>query len=292
MPFQLVQIVELVFIGLLAGTVGGLLGVGGSIIMIPAMDLTLGAGRQHLYQAAAMIVNIFVASPAALQHWRFGAVRRSIIRWLVPGALAGVIIGVALSDRPFFKGVNEIRLARIFGCLLAYVTVYNIMRLVRGNKLAGMDEEQSMELPPWRVSLVGCGMGLAAGLTGVGGGALAVPMQQIFLRMPLKNAIANSACTIVFSAIVGSIYKNSTLHLHGYGVSESFTIAAVLIPSAFIGSWIGARLTHKLPRTPVRIFFILFLLAGTIRMFTTKPKSAPAPKATTTVVAPATQGNH
>lgn len=277
-PFE---IAALVFIGLMAGMIGGLLGVGGSIIMIPGMDVVLGAGRQHLYQASAMIVNIFVAAPAAVQHWRFGAVLRPIIRWLVPGAMVGVLAGVALSNQPIFHGVNEVRLAWVFGALLAYVTIYNIVRLVRGNRLPQLNEASVLQLPPARVALVGAGMGLAAGLTGVGGGALAVPMQQIFLRMPLPNAIANSACTICFSALIGAIYKNATLARHDYTLWQSFIIAAALIPSAFVGSWIGAMLTHRLPRKPVRIIFILFLLAGAVRMFVARPRGEAVPGPTT-----------
>jgi uncharacterized membrane protein YfcA len=134
-----------------------------------------------------------------------------------------------------------------------------------------------------------CGMGLAAGLTGIGGGALAVPMQQVFLRMPLRKAIANSACTIVFSAIIGSIYKNVTLpFVHHIAVWESVLIALTLIPAAFIGSWIGARLTHRLPRQPVRIIFILLLVASVWVMWTGRksPASAASPSNPTTLTAP------
>ena len=63
-------------VGLLAGVLGGLLGVGGSILMIPAMVFLFadryGPEGQHLYQAAAMIVNLFVVLPAVDRHRRAG----------------------------------------------------------------------------------------------------------------------------------------------------------------------------------------------------------------------------
>ena len=66
-------------IGLMAGTLGGLLGVGGSVIMIPALTAIFGP-EQHLYQAAAMAVNVGVAVPAAWRHHGAGAARRDVLR--------------------------------------------------------------------------------------------------------------------------------------------------------------------------------------------------------------------
>ncbi len=189
----------------------------------------------------------------------------------MPSPAAGVVAGVFLSNWQVVRGANSVRLARIFAAFLAYVAAYNIYRLVRGNVLPRMDDAASRRLPPWRICAVGAGMGLAAGLTGIGGGALAVPLQQLFLRMPLRNAIGNSACTIMFSALIGALYKNATLHAdHGIALAASLAIAAALTPSAFVGGWLGARLTHRLPRQPVRIAFVLMLLVGMWRMWTAR----------------------
>ena len=59
------DIVMLLLTGFGAGLLGGFVGIGGSIIMIPAMLLLLGQ-NQHLYQAAAMIVNVVVALSGAV----------------------------------------------------------------------------------------------------------------------------------------------------------------------------------------------------------------------------------
>ena len=88
----------LALIGLLAGACGGLLGIGGGIVMIPAMTEVFGPD-QHLYQAAAMIVNFFVVVPAVYQHVRAGAVDRSAVRRLIPLGPVAVVAGVALSER-------------------------------------------------------------------------------------------------------------------------------------------------------------------------------------------------
>ena len=63
----------LMCIGLVAGLLGGLLGIGGGVVMIPAIALLLGRDI-HLAQAASMNVIFFVAAPAVVRHWRAGAV--------------------------------------------------------------------------------------------------------------------------------------------------------------------------------------------------------------------------
>ena len=57
------SIIAVCLIGLVGGCLGGMLGLGGSVFIIPALSLALGP-NQHLYQAAALTANIFVAVAA------------------------------------------------------------------------------------------------------------------------------------------------------------------------------------------------------------------------------------
>ena len=74
------------------GLAGGLLGIGGSVVMIPAMFFIFGE-NQHLYQASAMICNFFVAISATVAHRKGMLLMENVIKWLIPSALAGVISG-------------------------------------------------------------------------------------------------------------------------------------------------------------------------------------------------------
>ena len=86
MGFELWVYFAIGVLGLVAGTLGGMLGVGGSLIMIPALVMMFGREGQtegfnlHLYQAAAMIVNLFVAIPATLRHRQAGAVMGAVMK--------------------------------------------------------------------------------------------------------------------------------------------------------------------------------------------------------------------
>ncbi len=267
-------------IGLIAGFVGGLLGVGGSIIIIPCLITYMShkaggysGSQQHLVQAAAMICNVFIALPAVWGHYRARAIINDVVRQLIPTALLGVALGVALSNSPLFAQDKGRHLLTGFTIFLLYVAGYNLKRLFSTRRLSDTFDP-ARKIPSWKVAAVGLPMGITAGLLGIGGGALCVPAQQLILRIPLRYAIANSAATIVCSAILGALYKNITLAQHAMSIHESLRMAAMIIPSAIVGSLIGSRLTHLLPRHLLRIAFIIFVLAVAWLTFSKARKTA------------------
>ncbi len=245
---------------------GGLLGVGGSTIIIPAMIVYLShtvrgysGNLQHLLQAASMICNVFIAMPAVFVHRLAGAIMEPIVKWLIPSAIVGIICGVVVSNSSAFARDNGRYLAIILAGFLGYVAVYNIWRFFRKTNLTESFDPDAV-IPIWKIILVGLPMGFVAGLLGIGGGALCVPAQQIVLRLPLRRAIANSAVTIMCVSFCGAIYKNITLAGHGLEMKESLSLAMMLVPTAIIGSYFGGKLTHVLPRKVLRIVFIVFMV--------------------------------
>lgn len=95
---------------------------------------------------------------------------------------------------------------------------------------------------------------------------MAVPLQQVLMRMPLRAAIANSSAVICVSASLGAIYKNVSLGLHHARWQDSLLLAGILAPTCWIGGLIGASLTHRLPVRQVRIALIVFLAVAALRM--------------------------
>jgi uncharacterized membrane protein YfcA len=256
-------------IGLVAGVLGGLLGVGGSVVMIPAMTEFFGP-QQHLYQAAAMIVNFFVVLPAVYQHRRAGAIMGGMVRRMAPLAIAGVVVGVVASEWSVFHGAGQARLVMLFGVFLFVVAARNTLRIVRGGSRRIDTADPGDELGRgWRVGLAaGVPTGIVAGLLGVGGGTVCVPVQNRFLGIPIRNAIANSAATILALSLIGAAGKNYALHTQHpeYTLTQSLHLAAALIPTAIAGSLLGSRLTHQLPLRALHIIFAAFLFIAGGRM--------------------------
>ncbi len=131
----------IVAIGLTAGLTGGLLGVGGSIVMIPALTEFFGPD-QHLYQAAAMMVNFFLVIPAVDQHQRAKAIDRATVSRLIPIAVGAIFVGVGFSELPVFAGTGEAYLRGLFGLFLLSAGGYDLYRLFRRDRSEDGRSEQ------------------------------------------------------------------------------------------------------------------------------------------------------
>ena len=252
------------------GLFGGLLGIGGSVFMIPALVFAFGE-NQHLYQASAMICNFFVGTTAAMVHKKADVLVSDVIKWLVPSAALGIIIGVAVSNSSAFAHGNSYLLARIFGLFMVYVVIYNCFKFrTHSSRVGDFDISKTRRSVPLTI-LCGLLTGIPAGLLGIGGGTVCVPAQQLFLKMPLKRAISNSAATIASVALIGAFYKNLTLTQHSIEIADSLRMAIVVIPGAIVGAFIGGRLMHKLPSNVVRVVFILLCALACYKLLTVAP---------------------
>lgn len=258
------MLTAVVALGLLAGGFGGLLGVGGSVLIIPGLTLLFGP-EQHLYQAAAMVLNISVALPAVRRHTLAGCVDFRCVRWVLPGAIAGVGFGVALSNTAVFRGAEGgMWLGRVLAAYLLYTAAVNAARLWKPRA-----EDSPVNTPrvtATRCLITGLAMGGCAGLLGVGGGVLAVPMQQTLLGLPLVTCIGNSSAIMCITAAIGAVYKNATLGTHGLHWHQSLVLWLWLIPSCWLGSRLGAGLTHRLSVRQVRAAFAALLTVAAYRM--------------------------
>ncbi len=300
--YTTLQILQIAGLGLVAGTLGGMLGVGGSVVMIPGLVWVLGRPlgvEQHIYQASAMIANVAVSLPAALRHRRAGAMVPGVLKWMLPAALVCVVLGVWLSNLPIFAGAQGgVWLGRVLAVFLVYVVYLNVRKLWVGgggggggggstdaSRAADSAEDQSPTIDPRRAArgglTVGTIMGTTAGLMGVGGGALAVPLQQTLLNLPLRRCIANSSAVICVSAAIGALYKDATLADRvGPGVAAAIeaagqppitwqtglAIGLLLAPTAWAGGRIGASLTHVLPLRVIRTAFIGLMVVAAWKM--------------------------
>lgn len=269
----------ILLLGLLAGVLGGMLGVGGSVVMIPGLAILFSFNKsaepnQHLFQASAMIVNVVVSVPAMLRHRKAGALVSDALVWMLPAALVFILVGVWVSNLPVFEGAAGGRwLGRLLAVFLVYVMIVNNLKLRNRTPIEKVNTEL---VTPARGLTVGAVMGTIAGLLGIGGGAVAVPLQQVLMKLPLRNCIGNSSAIICISAGVGAIYKNATLAPHmpadgPPGWRISLLIALLLAPTAWLGARLGAGLTHRLPLRQVRVAFILLMAVAAWKMAAIPP---------------------
>lgn len=265
MPFANDELVRLLALGLFAGSVGGLVGLGGSIIIIPVLTLFMHRD-QHLSQAAAMIVNIFVALPAAFRHHQAEAIRWDVMVRMLPFGIVFILLGVELSNQ-----ADGQVLQKMFGGFLLYVILFKVLKRYRNRHARSREWARVGWMP---ASAAGGLMGFFAGLLGIGGGPIAVPLLQRICSLPLREGIATSSAVISVTSVVGAARKNAALSSLtdsagvslGLHFSDSLWIAACLAPTATLGALFGAGLTHTLPLTWVRIAFLVLLGWASMQM--------------------------
>lgn len=256
------DIVLLSLIGLLGGGLGGLLGIGGSIIFIPLMDqlfqgrLSQTPGVYHLWAATALLCNVFVGGGAAVSHWRNRRILPRAVKMIVPLGVAGALAGVATRIV-----MPPLALWVVFGAVVLYMAIRNAQKLWKRQELKAMASHEACQLPkltwPRMVPVAGV-TGYLSGILGIGGGIFSVPAQQLLIDMPQKNAIANSAATMpVFCAIAGVLSLMALPESMNWVMAVKLT--GVLVPSALVGAYLGGHMTHRTPDRLVRAVFVAIL---------------------------------
>lgn len=115
---------------------------------------------------------------------------------------------------------------------------------------------------PFRASVTGTLAGFFAGLTGVGGGALLVPMLTGYLRLPQHTAHGTSLIIVIFAAAAaaaGYIWRGDV----------DWALVGALLGGSIVGAYGGALLVMRIPAPHLHALFGLFLLAVGIRMLFT-----------------------
>jgi len=249
-------------IGLVGGVAGGLLGLGGSVAMIPLLTFAFGPDQQ-LYQAACLLVNVAVGIIATVRHVRGGSVRGDLLRAMVPLAAVGAFLGVLLSN-----ALDGRRLLVLFGLFLLYTAASELLGLLRRRP----EPEGSPAVPAARTQAMAAVTGISSGLLGIGGGTLLMPLLRRLGRLPLRQAIGTSSAVTIVAATVAAIAKNAALPglVRDDGATlalgDSLTLAAVLGPTAVAGGFLGAALTYRLPVPTIRLVFLVLLAFAGLRM--------------------------
>ena len=261
---EFVDILILLTVGFVAGSLGGLLGIGGSVIMIPATAILLG-WPFHLAQAVAMTVNPAVALSATMKQQKNKNVSWRTTKYVLPVALICICVAAWLSNQ-----VNGYWLEFFFGIFLIFV-FWDQFRSIIGKKES---QETTSKQTITRCSVTGGVTGTAAGLLGIGGGLIQVPLLNRLCGLPMKLAIGTSSSIMFITAIFGATVKDLSLTqcVDENGVSlgldafNAIIFAFWLFPGALLGGWAGAWLSNKLPVKIIRAVFAILVALASFKM--------------------------
>jgi uncharacterized protein len=237
-------------LGLGAGVMAGLFGVGGGVVLVPGMVLLMRL-PQHVAHATSLVA-ILVTAPAAVVGFALdGSVAYAAGAAVAVGAVAGAFAGAGLMHR-----LSPTRLRQAFALLLLLVAV----RLVFPVAIEPGAAVAADDLPTLAAF---AGLGLAAGvlsaLMGVGGGVIMVPAFVLLFGLDQHTAEGTSLLVIVPTALMGA-WRHAR---HDY---TDWRLGLLIGLGGAVGGLMGAQAALALPAETLQRLFAVFLVVTGLRM--------------------------
>ncbi|MGR3220145.1 MAG: sulfite exporter TauE/SafE family protein [Candidatus Anammoxibacter sp.] len=260
------QGIRLLLLGVFSGIVGGMMGMGGGVVKTSGLLLVFGVDIL-LVRTVALITNVFIYGSATYRNAKKeGLILRKVVELMIPGALIGVVLGFIIGNV-----IYSIWLQRLLG-LFAMVSGLLMLRKLyfsKPLKIFKMPDTGNDEVfEKGKIACAGLPMGFVMGLFGISGGVVGVPFQRFLLKIPFKNAIANSSVTSLVASTVAMVCALWYEYAYGqYGLSTPIIIALWIIPGNIFGAQLGAYLTGILPLRFIKLLYVIIMLIIGVGLF-------------------------
>ncbi|WP_137165776.1 sulfite exporter TauE/SafE family protein [Salinimonas lutimaris] len=250
-------------VGAVVGLLAGMLGIGGGLIIVPAISYLL-VHVQHMDTALVMPIAvatslatiIFTGASSALAHYRLGNIDRQLVSWCSAGIAVGATLGAqAASHMP--------------GHLLKDIFAVLVI-LIAAQMIFGRTSASSYQAGKASLVAVGGGTGFFSALMGIGGGALLVPL-LVWLQVNIRKAIGCAAFSGLVIAVFGTVsFVLAGLNRPGlpdWSVGYVYlpALAGIVVTSVFTAS-IGAKLGQRMDTGFLKKILAGLLVLVSIRM--------------------------
>ncbi len=241
--------VVLALIGVAAGLLGSLMGVGGGVIVVPALSELYGVPFREAV-AVSLVVIVANASASSAAYVERGASDLRVGVVLELATVTGAILGSSLA------GLAPVRTLKL---LFAAVAIYSAVSLwLRRHGTSEAQVVGGYEVRRWGPGLaVSTAAGALSGLLGVGGGVFKMPAMTLAMGLPFKVAAATSNFMIGVTAAAGAYVY--------WGRGEvNAELAAPVVVGTFLGARLGSSLLARLPAKRLQVAFagLLAFLGG------------------------------
>ena len=237
------RVVLAAIVGLLAGFLAGVFGVGGGILIVPALVLVLGV-KQRLAHGTSLAAIIPIAVVGVVGYGAAGSVDWVAAVVLAAGSALGVVAGThGLQRLP----QRALRLA--FSAFLIANAISLFLTLGSSGSQKSLSIATALGL-----LLIGLFAGTIAGLLGVGGGVVVVPALVLVISMGVAKAKGTSLAVIVPTAVVGTLRNLRARNV-------DLVLAAVVGLTGMASAYVGTKLSVEMSPRLSKILFACLLIA-------------------------------
>lgn len=248
----MLELVGLILLGFAIGAYGTMIGLGGGLILVPALLLLYpGYGPEEVTSISLAVVTATSTSGSIAYARQRRIDYLSGILFAVsaaPGVLAGVFLVSVVPQRLF---------TLLFGVLmlgLAAVSFWGKPRTIRTPLTGRGVVRREIAMPEgtyrfayrgWQATAISLVSGVVSTTFGIGGGAIRVPAMIMVLHFPVLFAVATSQFILVFMSLLATSIHLANGTLGGDGLFQALAIGAGSIPGAQVGARIAARIKGR-----------------------------------------------
>ena len=249
----------ILIVGILAGVLSGLFGIGGGIVMVPTLIAFFGMGMLNANATSLAAMLLPVGLLGVINYYKAGYIKIKDSLWIAGGLLIGSYFGAELAI-----AVNVSLLSKLYACFLLYIAIsyLNLPEFFSPkNETIEIIKPVNHEINSvWLFIALGLFAGLIAGMFGKGGGIVIVPILIKFFNYEQKAATATSLAALQLPVGLPSIIV--TAH-EGY---FNWLFAVIMAVGIVFGVFFGSNLAIKLPAKIFKRVYAVFLLGVAIFM--------------------------
>jgi len=237
--------------GLTAGVLGGLLGIGGGIILMPILRFYMGFSPAVAAGTCIMAV-FFTTLGGSFRHYKLGHIK---FKPLIPVIISGAISTILFSFIFLYFTKRESWLDIGIGVVFFLVSIRMLVEAVLdlSGKIVKDSNNNEIQGTIVQKTVIGTLAGVLPGLLGIGTGAILVPAFKFILKAPIKIAIGSSLICFAVNALISTGFK----YFQGY---IELKIAIIISLGTLIGANIGAVINKQFPPAGIKLLFgMLFI---------------------------------
>ncbi|MFZ0801887.1 MAG: sulfite exporter TauE/SafE family protein [Terriglobales bacterium] len=251
------MLIEKILIGFMVGTLIGMTGVGGGVLLLPILIFVLKV-PPILAVGSDALFNFVTKIGSAWVHVRKGTIKRRVVMCLASGSIPGSIAGVSLLGHlrtVYGTGVNTFITTAVGILLICVPTLMLFQRRI---------EEHVAHRQPTMKSIVGMAFigllaGFLVGMTSVGSGSIIMMLLLLFYSFPPRMMVGTD---IMHAVILTGV--TSLMHYHINNID--FSLVGALVIGSIPGGLLGSHLSTRMPVVWLRRILCTVLLLTGARM--------------------------
>lgn len=246
-------------VGLVVGTLVGVTGLGGGMVLLPLLISVLGV-PPIIAVGSDAVINCITKIGAGALHWRRGNVSWRLALNLAYGSIPGAILGVTLLTRiraAYGSGVNDFLKVAI-GILLIVIPISYLLKRSPAASLPSLEDIRQSRYR-FGISLIGFFAGILVGITSIGSGSVILMLLLVFYGYAAALMVGTDIIHAILLAGLTGLLQ------FGFGNVDMVLVACVLIGS-IPGGILGAYLTKYLPSERFKQMLCTILVVVGARM--------------------------